>query len=80
MSGTPGDSGGSDAPGIGARGGPEVPADGPRAPEAQTPEAEASEADVFDAAPDDAARLRVVADQVASLTDASAVALHARLS
>ncbi len=31
------------------------------------------------AAPDDAARLRVVVDQVASLTDASAVGLHARL-
>jgi dGTPase len=31
------------------------------------------------AAPDDAARLRVVLDQVASLTDASAVALHRRL-
>jgi dGTPase len=30
-------------------------------------------------APDDAARLRVVIDQVASLTDASAVHLHARL-
>ncbi|WGL51104.1 deoxyguanosinetriphosphate triphosphohydrolase [Nocardioides sp. BP30] len=30
-------------------------------------------------APDDAARLRVVVDQVASLTDASAVAWHARL-
>ncbi|GAA4985137.1 deoxyguanosinetriphosphate triphosphohydrolase [Kineococcus glutinatus] len=32
------------------------------------------------AAGDDAARLRVVVDQVASLTDASAVALHARLT
>ncbi len=31
-------------------------------------------------APDDAARLRVVVDQVASLTDASAVAWHARLA
>jgi dGTPase len=31
------------------------------------------------AAPDDAARLRVVVDQVASLTDAAAAALHARL-
>jgi dGTPase len=31
-------------------------------------------------APDDAARLRVVVDQVASLTDASAVAWHARLT
>jgi dGTPase len=34
----------------------------------------------FEAAPDDAARLRVVVDQVASLTDASALALHARLA
>jgi dGTPase len=33
----------------------------------------------YDAAPDDAARLRVVIDQVASLTDPSALALHARL-
>jgi len=33
----------------------------------------------FAAASDDAARLRVVVDQVASLTDASAVALHRRL-
>ena len=33
----------------------------------------------FEAADDDAARLRVVVDQVASLTDASAVAWHARL-
>ena len=32
------------------------------------------------AAPDDAARLRVVVDQIASLTDASAVAWHARLA
>jgi dGTPase len=32
------------------------------------------------AAPDDAARLRVVVDQVAGLTDAAAVALHAGLS
>ena len=32
-----------------------------------------------DAAPDDAARLRVVVDQVASLTDASAVSRHRRL-
>ncbi len=31
------------------------------------------------AAPDDAARTRVLVDQVASLTDASAVAWHARL-
>ena len=36
-------------------------------------------ADDWHAAPDDAARLRVVVDQVASLTDASAVAWHARL-
>ncbi len=36
-------------------------------------------ADDWAAAPDDAARLRVVLDQVASLTDASAVARHARL-
>jgi dGTPase len=33
----------------------------------------------FEAAPDDAARLRVVVDQVASLTDSSALAWHARL-
>ena len=33
----------------------------------------------FDAAADDGGRLRVVIDQVASLTDASAVAWHARL-
>jgi dGTPase len=36
-------------------------------------------APLFKAAPDDAARLRVVVDQVASLTDPSAVALHRRL-
>ena len=36
--------------------------------------------DDFTAAPDDAARLRVVVDQVAQLTDPSAVALHARLT
>ena len=36
-------------------------------------------ADDWDAATDDAARLRVVIDQVASLTDASAVAWHGRL-
>jgi dGTPase len=36
-------------------------------------------ADDWAAAPDDAARRRVVVDQVASLTDASAVAWHARL-
>jgi dGTPase len=34
----------------------------------------------WSAAPDDGARLRVVVDQVASLTDASAVALHQRLA
>ncbi len=39
----------------------------------------ASRAD-FEAAPTDAGRLRVVIDQVASLTDASAVAWHARLA
>jgi dGTPase len=33
----------------------------------------------FEAADSDAARLRVVVDQVASLTDASAVAWHQRL-
>ena len=32
------------------------------------------------AAPDDAARLRVVVDQVACLTDSSALAWHARLA
>lgn len=37
-------------------------------------------AEDFDAATDDAARLRVVIDQVASLTDASAVTRHAALS
>ncbi|MEV6923202.1 deoxyguanosinetriphosphate triphosphohydrolase [Dactylosporangium sp. NPDC051485] len=37
-------------------------------------------APMWRAAPDDAARLRVVIDQVASLTDQSAVAWHARLS
>jgi dGTPase len=36
-------------------------------------------ADDWEAAPDDAARLRVVIDQVASLTDASAVSRHRRL-
>ena len=34
----------------------------------------------YDAAPDDAGRLRVVVDQVASLTDASALAWHVRLT
>ncbi len=47
-----------------------------RAPEVLEP---AFQAD-FTAAPDDAARLRVVVDQVASFTDGSAVAWHARLT
>ena len=34
----------------------------------------------FEAAADDAARLRVVVDQVASLTDPAATALHRRLT
>ena len=34
----------------------------------------------FEAAADDAARLRAIVDQVASLTDASALAWHARLA
>jgi dGTPase len=37
-------------------------------------------ASLWNAAPDDAARLRVVIDQVASLTDTSAVAWHHRLT
>ncbi len=37
-------------------------------------------ADDWRAAPDDAARRRVVIDQVASLTDASAVARHATIA
>jgi dGTPase len=36
--------------------------------------------EAFVAAPDDAGRLRAVVDQVASLTDTSAVAVHARLT
>ncbi|MGH3347609.1 MAG: deoxyguanosinetriphosphate triphosphohydrolase, partial [Nocardioides sp.] len=40
---------------------------------------ERSFADDWRAAPDDAARMRVVVDQVASLTDASALAWHQRL-
>jgi dGTPase len=40
---------------------------------------EQSFADDWRAAPDDAVRMRVVVDQVASLTDASALAWHARL-
>jgi dGTPase len=35
---------------------------------------------IFDAADDDRARQRAVIDQIASLTDASATALHARLA
>jgi len=35
--------------------------------------------DAYASAPDDAARLRVVVDQVASLTDRSVVAWHTRL-
>ncbi|NEA03944.1 hypothetical protein G3I28_32295, partial [Streptomyces sp. SID10116] len=34
----------------------------------------------FDAAPDDRAARRVVIDQIASLTDAAARALHTRLT
>ena len=37
-------------------------------------------APLFAAAPDDASRLRVVIDQVASLTDATALEWHARLT
>jgi dGTPase len=37
-------------------------------------------APMWRAAPDDAARLRVVIDQVASLTDPGALAWHARLN
>jgi dGTPase len=43
-------------------------------------ELDASYAAAWKAAADDAARLRVVVDQVASLTDVSAVAWHARLT
>ncbi|GIJ25675.1 deoxyguanosinetriphosphate triphosphohydrolase-like protein [Micromonospora qiuiae] len=46
-----------------------------RAPEGLDP----AFAPLWRAAPDDAARLRVVVDQVASLTDPSAIAWHARL-
>jgi len=47
---------------------------------AHAPEAlERPYADDWAAAPDDAGRLRVVVDQVAALTDASAVTWHRRL-
>jgi dGTPase len=47
-----------------------------RAPEGLEPQFRA----LFDAAPDDRARKRVIVDQIASLTDASARTLHARLT
>ncbi|MFJ5550492.1 deoxyguanosinetriphosphate triphosphohydrolase [Streptomyces sp. NPDC093225] len=47
-----------------------------RAPEGLDPQFRA----LFDAAPDDRARKRAVIDQIASLTDASALSLHARLT
>ncbi|MER6180935.1 deoxyguanosinetriphosphate triphosphohydrolase [Streptomyces sp. NPDC001652] len=47
-----------------------------RAPDGLEPQFRA----VFDEAPDDRARKRVIVDQVASLTDASARSLHARLT
>ncbi|MFD5427438.1 deoxyguanosinetriphosphate triphosphohydrolase [Streptomyces sp. NPDC127084] len=47
-----------------------------RAPEGLDPQFRA----LFDAAPDDRSRKRVIIDQIASLTDASARALHERLT
>lgn len=47
-----------------------------RAPKGLDPQFRA----LFDAAPDDTARKRVVVDQIAALTDASARSLHARLT
>ncbi|MFM9596113.1 deoxyguanosinetriphosphate triphosphohydrolase [Streptomyces scabiei] len=47
-----------------------------RAPQGLEPQFRA----LFDAAPDDRARKRVIVDQIASLTDASARTLHARLT
>jgi dGTPase len=47
-----------------------------RAPEGLDPQFRA----LFEAAPDDRARCRAVVDQIASLTDAAATALHARLA
>ncbi|WP_328677949.1 deoxyguanosinetriphosphate triphosphohydrolase [Streptomyces sp. NBC_00322] len=47
-----------------------------RAPESLDPQFRA----LFDAAPDDRARKRVIVDQLASLTDASARTLHAQLT